>query len=177
MAFNEKQVKAKGGGSGKCPSIFTYNTTETQGEIEAVNYFGEGATFLTLGDIIYVSFDTSTFPYVVSHVAVNDGGAHDVNIQHYDAFVGDTRATDTAGCRVDGISQIIQGADGLFTTFAYRNNTDVKAVISADDYFIEAGLFLEVDDILYCVANDGLIILRVLTAGTAGVTTEEIVFA
>lgn len=170
-------MKAKAAGSGRSPSIFTYATNDTQTEVQSQYYFGEAATFLSLGDFIYVSYDTSTDLYVVSNSSLKDGGVHQVDVQAVALFTGDTGATDAAGVTSERVSLAIQGADGLFDLFTYRNNTDTKALILAADYFIVDGTYLEQDDIIYVVANDGAFMIRVLTATPTGVTVEEIIFA
>ncbi len=177
MAFISSAIKAKCAGSGKSPSIFTYGTDDTKAVVQGANYFKEGAGFLSLGDIIFISYDVSTEPYVVSAVNIVSDGDNVVNVQAYHSFVGDTRDTDGAGCRVDGLSQAFQGGEGLFGVYTYRNNTDTVAVQGVADYFIEAGLFLNVGDIIMGVAIDGAYMARVLTSGVNGVTLEEIVFA
>jgi len=174
MAYNNKFMKAKAAGSGTTPSIFTYATTDTLTEIQSQNYFEEAAAFLSLGDFIYISYDASTSLYVVSNKQLISGGTNTLNIQTLALFVGDTRATDTAGQTVKGLSLCIQGAAGLFTTYSYRNNTDVQTTILTAGYFSELGEVLDVGDIIYVVANDGGMLVTVLTTGTA-VTVEEVV--
>ncbi len=179
MAFESNGVKALGGGSGAVPGVFTYKTEDTQAVIEGTNYFGEAASFLSLGDIIYISYDTDTIPYVVSNKMLIDPAtdAPLVNIQAYDLFAGDTRDTDGAGCRTDKFSSVIQGADGLFSAYTYRNNSDAVADVIVADYFIAAGSFLEEEDLIFAICIDGFQLVRVLTTGVGGVTTEAITLA
>lgn len=167
-------MKAKSGGSGKAPSIFTYATTDTLAEIQSDNYFKKAASFLSKGDFIYISYDASTALYVVSNSQLIAGGINRVNVQALSLFVGDDRATDIAGQTVKGLSLCIQGAAGLFTTYSYRNNTDVQATILAAEYFSELGDVLDVGDIIYVVANDGGMLVTVLTTGSS-VAVEEVV--
>jgi len=176
MAFIIEAMKACGAGSGKAPTIFTYNTDDTLATVETADYFREGASFLTVGDIIYVSYDASTVPFIVSHVAVVEGGEHEVNVQESSAFVGDARATDIAGAgATTTMSLAILGANGLFNFYTYRNNSNTKAEMLASGYFWGKG-HIRVGDIISCVASDGFQNLRVLTVGDS-ITTELVTLA
>jgi len=176
MAFITKQIKASGGGNGKAPTIFTYTTDDTLALVGGANYFRDGAGFLTIGDIIYVSYDVGTVVYVVSHVALFDGGLHEVNVQTQTAFVGDARGTDIAGAgATTTMSLAILGANGLFNFYTYRNNSNTKAEMLASGYFWGEG-HIRVGDIISCVASDGFQNLRVLTAGDS-ITTELVTIA
>ena len=135
--------------------------------------------FLSVGDLIYASYDVDTTNYIVSHVAVKDGGAHEVNVQLQSLYVGDDRATDVPGPgATETMSLAIQGALGLFNLYTYRNNSNTKAEMLAPGYFWGAGHF-RVGDLIACVASDGYQNVRVLTVGVASdaTTTEAVVLA
>ena len=179
MAFISKQVKAVAAGSVVAPALFSYNTTDTLAAVTTAGYLSDAALFLQVNDIILAMTGAEgakvlTKLIVTARVIKDDGTAHTLTVITHTSFVGDTRATDTAGFLKGNLSRGIDGANGLYSYYTYRNNTDVKAVIAAADYFIEAGTYLEVGDIIEAVGNDGTLYLRVLTAGPAGVTTGSI---
>jgi len=180
MGYNNEALKALTSGSGKAPAIFTYTTPNTIAEITTLGYFDDngGSGIFEPNDIIYaVPLDGGAFAKIIC--VQNDKSAglgEKLNFSTTTSFAGDTRATDEAGYQSDNFGVGIGSGQGVFMQHTYRNNTDTKALILGDDYFIEAGLFLEIGDIIEIVAKDGHTMATVLTTGTAGVTLREIVF-
>ena len=178
MAYSTNRLKAMSAGSGKAPSIFTYRTPDSIVDLTTAGYFKEAVAIFEVGDLIFANVnDNADVAFLVCAESTPvDGGNHLVNFSTTSSFVGDIRATDVAGYQSDNFGGNLGAGGAVFNYFTYRNNTDVTATILAPDYFLEAGLFLEVGDMVQVVANDGAFLMRVLTTGTTGVTTEEVVF-
>ncbi len=182
MAYLPSELKALGGGSGKAPNLFMLSTADTLVDITTANYFKDGIAIFNAGDIIivnhsFVALDSGSISIIVCAIYARQAdGDHTITFSTYSTFAGDVRATDDAGYQSDNFSKIVGGGAPsiLFVPYTYRNNTDVTATIVADDYFLEAGLFVNAGDFIYVVANDGIVLLRVLIADITTVTTEQI---
>ncbi len=181
MAYIPTDLKAIGAGSGKAPGFFMYDSVDTLPEIGADNYFIDAFGAFEAEDIMVVNYakgvSNSVTLMICSTYDRQADGSHTIAFSGHDTFVGDVRAIDPIGYQSDNFSKIVDGGapDVLFTPYTYRNNTDVLATIVADDYFIEAGLFLEIGDFVYVIANDDFALLRVATAGVNGVTFTNVV--
>ena len=178
MAYIPKSLRGVGAGSGKAPSFFMYSTEDLLSAVSAENYFKDAIGLFEPEDIIVLNYDTAgsnnVTIIVCSTYDKDRGGDHTIEFSAYGSFAGDVRATDEAGYQSDNISKIAGEADGLFAPYTYRNNTDALATIIGADYFLEAGLFLEVGDYIYVIANDDFAILRVDTTGATSVTVSSV---
>jgi len=176
MGYNNVALKPMSAGSGRAPGIFTYHTPDTIANITTEGYFPHG--LFEPNDIIYATpLETGFSKVICVEAGVDVDGNSVVDFSTIASFAGDVRETDEAGYQSENFGVGNGSAQGVFMHYTYRNNTDTKALILGADYFLEAGLFLEIGDIIECVSVDGAFMARVLTTGTAGVTIEEIVFA
>lgn len=181
MAFTDKSMKAVIAGSVVAPSLFSFNTLDTQAVVEGAGYFSEAAPFLQQNDIILCLMGAEgakvLVKYIVSARVIHDDGTpHLLNVQAAPLWTGDTRDTDGIGFKSTNLSRGIGGADGLYNHYTFRNNSNTKAEIVAADYFLDARDVLEVGDIIEVASIEGASYLRVTAAGTT-VTTEAIVLA
>ncbi len=177
MAYESNRLKHGSAGHGEAPAVFTYRTDDSIADVTTENYFKDAVAIFQPNDFIYANVNTNAdmaFLICVQSTKA-DGGNQVVDFSTTGTFVGDVRATDEAGYQSNNFGGNI-GAGGPMAFYTYRNNTDDTATITGADYFLEAGLFLRVGDIIHCVSNDGAFLARVLTTGTGGVTTEEIAF-
>ncbi len=180
MAYINEDLKALGGGSGKAPALFMYESVDAIAEVSGADYFKDGIGAFEAEDIMITNTLTgganTIFILICStYDRQPDGNDSTITFTSQATFAGDVRATDLVGYQSDNMSRVIDGANGLFSSYTYRNNTDLIATILADDYFLEAGLFLEVGDMIYVIANDDFALLRVATATVATVTTVNAV--
>ena len=174
MAFNVKKLAGMNAGSGKAPGVFTYTTNDSVADVTTNHYWDELGLTLQIGDIIYAVVLADTAP-VLSRLVINLSSSIDSKAALMDVFVGDIRATDTAGYTSDNFGGNI-GAGSDQRMFTYRNNTDAIVDVIVSGYFNELAVVLKTDDLIYTITNDGANYIRVLDSVDGVVTTEAIVF-
>ena len=77
MAYDSANLIRIGGGSGQ--NLWYYSTTETQAQIDAVNYFNDAAKMLSVNDVIICITATGGTPVVThAYVNANDGSTVDI---------------------------------------------------------------------------------------------------
>ena len=177
MAYYTKALKAMAAGSAKAPGVFTYHTDDSIAEITTEGYFDK-ANFVMPNDIIYA---TPLNGGILSKIICvksdqSEPIGSQTNFSVFASFAGDVRATDEAGYQSDNFGVGLGSAQGVFMQHTYRNNTDTQALIATADYFVEAGKFLSVGDVIECVSVDKAFMLMVTAADATTVVTREIVF-
>jgi len=193
MAYLDSMLKAVGSAGGVSPRTFTYSTPDTLVEVTTEGYFKDAVAIFEPNDIIFVNYDNGASNGATTIICVQsdaiDGGAHIVDFSTTASFAGDVRATDPGmdgSSYWEGLSKVLDGADGVGSVFTYRHNSRPLANLNATAYFSLGGNILTAGDIIHCVMEDGYQLSRVtvsqyepgqVTYGFWNVDIEPIAFA
>jgi hypothetical protein len=136
MAFDVSKMAGMGAGSGLAPAIFTYTTPDDIADVTANDYFNDLKGVLKQNDIIFsllLNEGAGTLRVQVVELSDTDLGT---KVPLYSVYIGDKRATDTAGYQLSNMSPNVGGS--VQRIFTYRNNANTKAQIAGAGYFDES---------------------------------------
>ena len=78
MAFSSAGwTTVAAGKAGNAPAIYAYKSADTQATINTAGYFNSLASFLKVGDVIFI-YDSTTPSLVISYVNADDGTTVDI---------------------------------------------------------------------------------------------------